>query len=462
VKKTAIVIILFIMAAVFTRGASAQGYYSAKDADQFFPDFKSDEDMSVTTAVRTPTRSAVQFGGWIMPTFLTDYRSGSKQLNSAVTNINLWLKANLWQNAYIYLRGRDTLTGVMMQDGYNSVDEIDNLIDLDLGYISSSFLDGMLRLQFGRKYFTAGAGLVLNGRGDGIQFDISSRWVKFSVYGMYSGLIQKENNLYQISSKDYSDGSKRIFTGGELAFPFENQEAYILAVGQFDMSEETAGARNKYNSQYCGVGLRGIIADAVSYYGEFVYETGTTFDIDNKKHDIRAMAASFSMDYYINVTTFPTFVVQYNYASGDVSREYYSTSWASWTGTGGGNDTGFIGFGTFSAGYGLRPLPGNLHAVRAGFSISPFSWAKQFYLKRITLLAKYSCYLKDKTEGAISQGEATLDELLVGHGVDVSLRWKILGDLSLFVNYGVFLPGDAYASSENDRHFVMEGISLSF
>ncbi len=458
-KKTAIVIILFIMAAVFTGGASAQGYYSAKDADQFFPDFKSDEDMSVATALRTPTRSAVQFGGWIMPTFLTDYRGGSNQLNSSITNINVWLKANLWENAYIYLRGRDTLTGIMKQKGYGGLDEIDNLIDLDLGYISSSFLDGMLRLQFGRKYFTAGAGLVLNGRGDGIQFDINTRWFRFGVYGMYTGLIQKENNLYQISSKDYSDGSKRIFTGGELAFPFENQEAYILAVGQFDMSEETAGARNKYNSQYCGGGLRGIISDAVTYYGEFIYETGTTFDSDNKKHDIRAMAASFSMDYYINVATFPTFVVQYNYASGDTSRENYSNSL---TGAGGGNDTGFIGFGTFSAGFALRPLPGNLHAVRAGFSISPFSWAKQFYLKRITLLAKYSCYLKDKTEGIIGQGEAALDELLVGHGVDVSLRWKILGDLSLFVNYGVFLPGDAYASSENDRHFVMEGISLSF
>ena len=458
-KKAILILFIAVSFASLSSAVRAQGYYDPKEADKFFPDFKADEDMTVATRERTPSQFAVQYGGWIMPTFITDYRGESKQLNTSITTANIWLKTYLWKNAFIYLRVKDTLTGIIREEGYSGLDEVDNLVDLDVGFVSASFLEGMIRLSFGRKLFSVGSGLVFNGRGDGVQLDFSSRWVSFSLFGAYTGLIQKENNLYQLSSEDYSDGSKRMFTGGEVAIPFENQQFYVLGVGQFDMSEETAGERHKYNSQYFGGGLRGLIVDAVSYNAEYVYEMGTTFDGNNKKHDISAMAASFGLDYYINVTTNPVLIVQYSYASGDKHRSTYLNSKVD---SSIGDDTGFIGFGTFLAGYALRPQPGNLHTFRAGFAISPFSWANQSYIKRMTIIAKYSYYMKDIKEAYINGGEGVEEEFFVGHGVDVALRWKILGDLSFFLNYAIFLPGDAFASSENNRHFIMEGISLSF
>lgn len=451
------ILILFICAAA--TALNAQGYYNAKESDQFFPDFKPDTDMMTPTKRNNPSTLSVQYGGWIMPAFISDYRSESYQLHTSITTANIWLKSYLWNNSYIYIRVKDTLTGIMSQEGYGSLDEVDNLFDLDVAYIDMMFLDGMLRLQMGRKFFMLGTGLVFNGRGDGLEFDVYSRWVNLKVFGNYTGLIQKDSNLYQLSDKDYSDGARRIFTGGELWFTFENQELFLLAMAQFDMSDETAGARHRYNSQYYGGGIRGLISDAVSYYGEVIYESGTTYTSDNRKRDISALAASIGIDYYFNVATYPVLIFQYAYASGDKDRTSYANANIDAIS---GADTGFISFGTFLAGYALRPLPGNIHVIRAGFALSPFSWSDKTCIKRFTIITKYSYYMKDKKDGLINQGEATEEDAFIGHGFDLSLRWEILSDLSFFASYAIFLPGNAFTSSENDRHFITEGITLSF
>ena len=453
-----ICILFFILLTISTR-LNAQGYYDPKEADQFFPDFKADKDMVVPMKQKNPAQRSVQYGGWIMPTFVTDHRGSDYSLSSSITTANAWLKAYLWDNAFIYIRAKDTLTGVLEKDGYSGLDDVENLFDLDIGYLDISFANSMLKLQMGRKFFILGTGLVFNGRGDGLEFDVFSQYVNLKVFGAYTGLIQKENNLYQLSDRDYSDGARRIFTGGEIWFPFENQEIYLLAMAQFDMSDETAGAREKYNSQYYGGGIRGLIQDSVSYYGEYIYETGTTFTSENKKRNIRAMAATLGLDYYIQVPGSPVFIVQYAFASGDRDRDSYADSNINPTT---GCDTGFMTFGTFLAGYALRPLPGNIHVFRGGFALSPLNWMDTFYLKRLTIIAKYSYYMKDKKEGTINEGEATDNDLFIGHGVDVSLRWEILSDLSFFASYALFLPGDAFPSSENNRHFIAEGIILSF
>ena len=79
----------------------------------------------------------------------------------------------------------------------------------------------------------------------------------------------------------------------------------------------------------------------------------------------------------------------------------------------------------------------------------------------MSLGAKYDYYMKDQKEAAINSGEATLPEAFIGQGVDVSLRWQMFYDLSMYVNYGLFLPGDAYDSSTGERTFIMAGVNLS-
>ena len=172
--------------------------------------------MIGTSLVKNPTKSTIQYGGWLIPAFITDYRTADNQLSSCITTANIFLKAYLWDNAFIYVRIKDTITGILKDEGYGA-DKFDNLFDLDLGFIDASFLNNVLQLQFGRKYFVLGTGLVFNGRGDGAEFNFFSKWINLKVFGAYTGLIARENNLYLLSTKDYSNGAKRIFTGGSFS-----------------------------------------------------------------------------------------------------------------------------------------------------------------------------------------------------------------------------------------------------
>ena len=86
----------------------------------------------------------------------------------------------------------------------------------------------------------------------------------------------------------------------------------------------------------------------------------------------------------------------------------------------------------------------------------------------MSFTAKYSFYMKDKLESSLNQGggllgsAAPLQERIVGHAVDISYRWKIISDLSIYLNYGMFVPGDAYFENEPLRHFTMAGLVMSF
>ncbi len=86
--------------------------------------------------------------------------------------------------------------------------------------------------------------------------------------------------------------------------------------------------------------------------------------------------------------------------------------------------------------------------------------------------------MKDKNQSPINFGfDAIRNSRHIGHGVDVSLRWLILSDLSFFANYAIFIPlqacgrpyyisggylGNAIYRKENNRHFIMGGFNISF
>jgi len=80
----------------------------------------------------------------------------------------------------------------------------------------------------------------------------------------------------------------------------------------------------------------------------------------------------------------------------------------------------------------------------------------------MSLMAKYSYYMKDVTTAGVNEGDGGLDEAFLGQGVDASLRWEIYYDLSFYINYGVFFPGSAYDSGTGETQFAMAGINLSY
>ncbi len=439
----------------------ASGGLYAEDlqqSDRYFPDYQFDYDMKAADLPRSFSNRGIQYGGWITPVFM-DQRDGSDSLTTSYISARLWLKSYLWDNSYVYIRAKNVFLGVLHQDGYD-LNNYENTVDLDVGFIEISNQHHSLTLTMGRKFFLLGTGLVMNGRGDGAQFDFRSPYVSGTFFGAYTGLILKDDNPYGLSDKDYSEGARRVFAGGSLSTEFYNQTFYLLGLFQFDFGAEHSEFKSRYSSLYYGAGLKGVVFTRLFYYAEFVYEFGKSVLAGTTRlKNVLAAAGTFSLYYYFDARLNPVLIAQYAFGSGDSSRDNYRSP----IGNSEGNDLGFIYFGTFSGGYGLRPLLANMHILRGGFAVSPFEWTGSPYLKYMTFLFKYTYYLKHRNLAGINYGtDALRNSRDIGQGIDLSLRWRIFYDLSFFVNYGLFVPGAAYDSSESTRHFTMAGVNFSF
>ena len=449
-KRILLIQLVFIL--LLGLPALAQEKETVSD-DRFFPEFRADEDMTVLKAEREPL--SISYGGWITPVVI-DSRDFTT-LTSSVTIMKLWLKSTLWRNSFFYIRGKDVFFRVISQEG-DAVDETDNLIDLDVGFIGMSNDKRTLNLFLGRKFFVLGTGLVFNGRGDGGELVFYSRIIDIKLFGAYTGLMRKDNNPYGLSDKDLTDGAKRIFAGGTIQKEYYNQAVYLLGLVQIDQQEEEAGEEVRYQSQYYGVGVKGTVSDLIDYHGEFIYETGQSYySGTDEQETINAYAAIFGFRYFPDVALNPMFILQYAYGSGEnTDATPANTS---------DEDNGFKTFGTFVGGYGLRPDLSNIHVFRGGFSLAPLYNSSSISLRRMNILLKYSYYLKDKPNATISINntpESTLDEKEIGHGGDIAFRWRIYYDLSFFISYGIFIPGKAYDSSEETRHFTIGGFNIIF
>ncbi len=446
-------ILLIQLVFVFLFGLTALAQEKEKISDdRFFPEFRADEDMKVLKAEREPL--SISYGGWLTPVVIDERNSAV--LTSSVTIMKLWFKSTLWRNSFLYLRGKDVFFRVIDQN--MDVDETKNVIDLDVGFIGMSNDKRTLNLFLGRKFFVLGTGLVFNGRGDGGEFSLYSRFVDIQLFGAYTGLMIKDNNPYGLSDKDFTDGAKRIFAGGSIQKEFYNQAVYLLGLAQIDQQDEEEGEEIRYQSQYYGVGVKGTISDLFAYYGEFIYETGKSYlsGSDNQEN-IAAYAAHLGLQYFPDIALNPMFILQYAHGSGENTEAT--------TGDESDDDNEFKTFGTFVGGYALRPDLSNIHVFRIGCALSPYYNSGSRSLRRMNVLLKYSYYMKDKPNADIKSNnapEGTLDEKEIGHGGDVAFRWRIYYDFSFFLSYGIFLPGKAYDSSAETKHFTMFGFNIIF
>jgi hypothetical protein len=437
--------------------------------------FKTEDGMKPLIAKSEPF--TISYGGWFT-TAVIDDRSGnsgsSTEIMSSVSTVKVWLKTTLPYNSYIYLRGMDRYTYYIKKpDGSDALYENENDIDLDAGYFSMSILNNRIDYSLGRKFFLLGSGILFNGRGDGGELNIYSKYIDLNFFGAYTGLLSKESNPYRLSSTlvtatEGTDEGKRIFAGGSLSRTIYNQTIYFLALYQQDKNDDINKAtypyaKGDYNSQYYGLGIKGVFKNA-SYFGEYIIERGKSYtepvpSIANDKQDIKASAAIFSMNYYINAKLRPVLLLQYAYGSGDSDKDNPSST----TGNTNSDDKGFMYFGNYSGGFALRPYLSNIHIYRAGVAISPLIESNAaIWLKRMNIAVTYSNYQKDISNGTINSGEAPEPNKAIGHGFDLGLTWQIFSDMSFFGNVGLFMPGPAYASGEKNRTFVMAGLNLSF
>lgn len=426
--------------------------------NEFIPNVKGDKDMQTASSAGKPF--IFSFGGWVTPIYVGDYRDAYKT-TSFMNGTRLWLKSTLGGNNFLYVRGKDSLVKILNQDSSSGqkVDSFKNTIDLDMAYVEVGTTSGKIKADIGRKLFYVGNGLALNGRGDGANVDLLTKYVDVSLFCFYSGLLLTDSNPFNISTTDYTDGSKRLFAGATLQKSIANQKLFAYGFGQIDFSKETSTVKSRYNSGYIGLGSRGLIVDGLEYFAEGVYELGKGYlQNTTTQKNISAYALMAGMEYYADLPLKPSFNCMYAIGSGDSDR----SNTTSGSGNTADNDNGFLGFGTFNGGFALRPTIGNLQTIRAGATFLPFSFLKNEKLNRISLGAKYAYYLKSNKKASINSGEASLENINVGQGIDVSMRWAVFYDVALFANYGLFVPGEAYASTEKKRQFLMIGSNIVF
>ena len=440
-------IIKFCMALIVIIGF-VSGLNAQTNTDSYFPEFAPDRDMIYTAPHNNFDTKGIQYGGWITPTLMQN--RGNNVSSYSATIARLWVKSYLWDDAFVYVRGKNSLTVTGIPDDT----ELDNIVDVDLAFLDMFFLNKELQVTVGRQYFIVGTGLVLNGRGDGVNVNYIHPDFSLKGFASYTGLLLKDDNPYGLNSADFSDGARRLFSGvvATKNITDVSHNVYAFGVSQIDLGKDSD---EKYHSLYLGLGASGSWKMGLGYYGEFIYELGQARDRSGTNQMVNAMAINAGLEYKLKVVTEPILLLQYAYGSGDSDRTDSGKN-------GGGADRYFTYFGTFVGGYGLNPILGNLHIGRLGSSLQLFEWTNIDLLKRITTVFKYSLYMKSEKEAPINNSKAKENASFVGQGGDVALRWKIYSDLGLFANYGIFLPGSSFESNVVNQHFFLFGLNISF
>ncbi len=406
--------------------------------DSYFGDFKSDTDMEVKTPGQNLFNKGVQYGGWLTPVMYYS-KDNTAELSQSINTLRLWFRTFLWNDASLYIRGKYTFTGTMYEKDSGASDT-GHVVDLDIASLNMSFFNKQLTVQAGRKYFLVGSGLVLNNRADGMEVNYFNKYVNVQAMASYTGLLLKDSNPYFIKTADLSGSEDYFFAGGTLSGSYFNQTLYFIALAQKQFEDGPGG---KLENQFYGGGLKGAIIDGLTYYVEFVYQLQS-----NSGEDFTEMGTALEVKYSLDTVTKPVFMFQYAYGSGS-------------------DTTKFINYGTYNAGLGWNPELKNLHVLRFGTSVSPTDMVSINWLKRMSFIFKYSLYLVDDDSAVVgTAGETTTTpapgEKIAGHGLDFALRWRIFSDLSFFANYGVYVPGPAFGSSDPNRHFAMGGLNISF
>ena len=391
------------------------------------------------------------WGGNFSPTVMLD-KSGSSTLSMSATNLNVWARLTLPGDGALFLRGRDTLMNCLYQKAYPA-EKHKNLYDLDAAYYEFKPVSSGFSLSLGRKLYLVGSGTLLSGTGDGVEANYVSPLLQLKLFGMYTGFLRKDYNPYGLNSTDYNVGARRLFAGGTLRTNIGNQTPFLMGLYQKDYASNATG---RYDSWYGGAGIKGVLSQA-DYFVEGYFESGKSYFNDaTGKSSVTAFGAAASLNYYFKVITSPSVSAQYGIASGDKDRINTEA-----TGNISGSDNGFISFGYFPAGLALRPTFSNIQIFRAGAAFNPFERLSD-HIRKITIDAKYSYYMKCRKKGVINSGEATNNSYDVGHGIDTSLRWAPFSDFTVYVMYGLFIPGKAYSTREPKRNFAVAGASLSF
>jgi len=316
---------------------------------------------------------------------------------------------------------------------------------LDYGYMILNFRP--YKMEVGRRYFNIGRGIAYSNVSDG--FKINYRRPRWNLGFLAARTLPHEDNI-DTSVPGYSKDSDRYyFALGAGYAGISGHQLYGYFFLQRDYSDEDPnepGQQFIYNSDYLGIGAKGAVTPNLDYWIEIIKQGGKSYVFaTNGESDVDALAANLGVEYHWDIKSDPRLSLEYAYGSGDSVRVSVTDTE---DGNLSGDDNNFLYFGYFPAGYALAPRLSNIHIYRAGASFKPLGRFRQ--LRDLTLQVDYFRYFKNKSGGGISDSEATADSHDIGSEIDLTVSWQILSDLKWSLNYGHFMPGDAFLDSADD------------
>jgi hypothetical protein len=413
--------------------------------------------------VNLPDHS-LEFGGWVNYRF-TDYKNldNDPSIEESIRR-SLRADARVWgkftrkdpsntnsSEQYIYIRLKNLYT---QHSGAAPGERYDNRGPLlDYGYWG--FDHKPWKVEVGRRYFNIGRGIAYSGVHDGVQVNYQRPGWNFA--GFVSQLPPHTDNM-DTSVPGYDKESRRYFAGAGIGYAgIKGHQLYGYTVIERDHSREDPDDPFQdygYDAQYFGVGSAGEWAKGCPYWLEVIRETGySREDIFNAHSNISAWAFDAEQKFVTAHASGLTFSIEAAAGSGDNDRLDVNKTI---NGNGAGRDRGFVYFGYLPTGIVLSPSLSNLRMLRAGIELNPFYRVKT--LSSLSMGVDLYHYWKDRTEGAISDLDAQNAKRDIGQEVDLRLDWWVTERVLISAEWGIFMPGKAYAPPVDARS---EAVSVS-
>ncbi|MDB4303268.1 alginate export family protein [Desulfosarcina sp.] len=398
------------------------------------------------------------YGGWINFRY-DDYDDSDNDASTLDTydyswsfDTRLWLKAIYRPSGEVfsdhqyslYVRVKDLFTEERPENTAGGYDH--DGPHLDYAYVTAEI--SQFEMSVGRKYYSIGRGIAYSDVHDGVEglFRFDDWYVM--VLGTHT--LPHEDNI-DLSVPGGNKESDRYFWGVEASYsgiPSHRIYSYFLMQRDFsDERPEDSLHNYTYDSEYIGVGCEGYLPLDIKYWAEIIRESGSSYIYEPRSsQDVSAWAGDFGLSYeWEDVYAEPFFTFEYGFSTGDASRVSVTDTQ---NGNLAGKDTNFMYFGYLPTGNVLSPRLSNLHFLKWGVSLTPFEYFHA--LRNCIIDIDFFQFFKYHSAGGMYDTDATAANNDIGREIDITLSWDIFSDLSLVLEYGHFMPGDAYPALTDD------------
>lgn len=421
---------------------------------------KMEELESEETDTFLPEQTSRVFEGFSPDFGLTDsasvFYSNYKALPLTVTNdLKFYVSFFFSQSAFFYARGRNRTT--WNSEPAVGQKKLKNVIDVDKLYFQLRL--NTFELTIGRYQYVLGRGIVLNNNGDGFNFSWNIGPFSLQTVLIYTDWIVKDFDSFRIRTHDYSNGSKRLLGGGKFTLSFaHNQSLYLGFLYQYDFKNEL---QEQYRTYYALFGWDLRLTSSLFFFGEAVFEGGNGAHLPYGnlgplvKNKITSAALDSNFQFRLGPPAYFSVTLNYAMALGDDQESNFLTL----TRKVQGKNT-FQATTSFYTGFSaLFPAFSNIHLVRMKVDALPLHFVP--ILSKMYVSFYYNVYLKQNKKGISPIRIADQDETFLGQSVDILLYWRILSDLTLSVNSGVFIPGKAI-TDKSVKYMISSSLELWF